>query len=258
MNRRILIATLIAGALFLIGRTVFAADSLPTPDAIMNRYIEVTGGKKVYDARKSEIAHGRLEYTAIGIKGTITRYAAVPDFYYASLDIEGLGKVEMGVNKGIAWENSAVLGPRVKTGEERGEAIREAVLDSTVGWRRLYPKAETVGTETIDGEECYKVVMTPLEGQPLNRFFQKKSGLEVKTTTIGVTQMGEIPIELMVSDYKNLGGILTPARVTQKAGGQEFTIIMESIEANPPIPVSRFDLPAEVQALVAKGAAAAK
>ena len=31
----------------------------------------------------------------------------------------------MGVNGPIAWENSAILGPRVKTGVERAEAIRE-------------------------------------------------------------------------------------------------------------------------------------
>ena len=117
-------------------------------------------------------------------KARITRYAAEPDKYYASLEIEALGKVETGVNGPIAWENSAILGPRVKSGVERAEAIREGNMNSTVNWRKLYPKVVNAGIETIDGEECYKVVMTPAEGQPMTGYYQKKSGLQVKLTTV--------------------------------------------------------------------------
>jgi hypothetical protein len=74
----------------------------------------------------------------------------------------------------------------------------------------------------------------------------------VKTTTIAVTQMGNIPIEVVVGEYKNLGGILAPSKVTQKAGPQQFTITMQTVEANPAIPPERFALPPEVQALAEK------
>ena len=143
MNRPLLIV-------LLAGPALFAADPLPSAESVLDRYVQVTGGKQAYDKRKTEIAHGTLEYTSLGIKGTITRYAADPDKYYASLDIEGLGKVEMGVNGQVAWENSALLGPRLKSGVERAEAIREGSMNSTVNWRKLYPKVETVGTETVN------------------------------------------------------------------------------------------------------------
>jgi len=246
MNRRLLIVAL------LWAPAGFAADPLPSAESILDRYIEVTGGKQAYQKRKSEIARGTVEYPSLGIKGSILRYAQEPDLYYSTLEIEGLGKVEMGVNAGIAWENSALLGPRIKTGLERAEAIREGTLNADLEWRRLYTKAVTEGIEVIDGEECYKVVMTPAEGHPMITYYQKKSGLAVKTSTIGVTQMGEIPIELVVGEYKNLGGILAPAKATQKAGSQEFTITMQTIEPNPKIPPERFALPPEVQALVPK------
>ena len=241
-------------ALFAIaGSLGFAADVLPSAESILDRYIQVTGGKQAYESRKSEIFHGTLDYAGLGVKGTIIRYAAEPDRYYASLDIEGLGKVEMGLNGSIAWENSALLGPRIKSGVERAEAVREASLNAAVNWRRIYPKVETTGTEMIDGEECYKVVMTPEEGRPMVGYYQKKSGLQVKLTTVSSTQMGDIPVELIASDYKNFGGILEPAKVTQKAGPQEFTVILQSVEVNPAIPPERFALPAEVRALVDKG-----
>lgn len=250
MKRRVLNVALVALLSGLAG--AFAADPLPSAESVLDRYVQVTGGKQAYAQRKSEIAHGTLVYTAIGIKGSITRYAAEPDKYYATLDIEGLGKVEMGVNGSVAWENSALLGPRLKTGVERAEAIREGTMNSSANWRKLYPKVENQGIETIDGEECFKVVMTPAEGQPMVGYYQKKSGLQVKLTSIASTQMGDIPVELIASEYKDFGGILEPAKVTQKTGPQEFTITLDSVEANPAIPPGRFDLPADVRKLVEK------
>jgi hypothetical protein len=125
-------------------------------------------------------------------------------------------------------------------------------MNSTVNWRKLYPKVENAGIESIDGEDCYKVVMTPAEGQPMIGYYQKKSGLQVKVTTVSTTQMGDIPVELIASDYKDFGGILEPAKVTQKTGPQEFTITLDSVEVNPAIPPARFALPAEVRKLVDK------
>ena len=161
----------------------------------------------------------------------------------------------MGVNGQIAWENSALLGPRLKTGIERAEAIREGTMNSTANWRKLYPKVENQGIEMVDGEECYKVVMTPAEGQPMVGYYQKKSGLQVKLTSIASTQMGDIPVELIASEYKDFGGILEPAKVTQKTGPQEFSITLDSVEVNPAIPPARFDLPADVRKLAEKAPA---
>jgi len=230
----------------------FAADPLPSAEYVLDRYVQVTGGKQAYAKRKTEIAHSTVEFAAVGIRGSMTRYAAEPDKYYTSMDIEGLGKVEMGVNGQVAWENSALLGPRIKTGVERAEAIREGSLNSTVNWRKLYPQVQNAGIETIDGEECYKVIMTPAEGQPVIGYYQKKSGLQVKVSTVSSTQMGDIPVELIASDYKDFGGILEPARVTQKTGPQEFTITLDRVEVNPAIPPEKFALPAEVRQLVDK------
>jgi len=250
MNRRVLLVVLLACA-----ESAFAADPLPSAESVLDRYVQVTGGRQAYEKRKAEIAHGTVEFSALGIKGSMTRYAAEPDKYYYTVDIEGLGKMETGVNGPIAWENTALLGPRLKSGVERAEAIREGNLNSTLNWRKLYPKVETTGIETIDGEECYKVVMTPVEGQPLIGFYQKKSGLQVKLTTVASSQMGDIPVELIASGYKDFGGILEPARVTQKAGPAEFTIILESVEVNPVIPAEKFALPAEVRKLADKAEA---
>jgi hypothetical protein len=252
MNRRVSILLL---ALLAAPGAGFAADPLPSAESILDRYVQVTGGKQAYEKRKTEIAHGTVEFPALGIKGSMTRYAAQPDKYYYTVEIAAIGKMETGVNGAVAWENSAILGPRLKSGVERAEAIREGNMNATVNWRKLYPKVENAGIELIDGEECFKIIMTPDEGQPVIGYYQKKSGLQVKLSTVASTQMGDIPVEMIASEYKNFGGILEPAKVTQKAGPQEFTMTLDRVEVNPMIPPETFALPDEVRKLVDKAAA---
>jgi len=164
----------------------------------------------------------------------------------------------MGSANGIAWEKSALLGPRLKTGEEKAQFLRESTFNEQLNWRKIFLKAETTGVETVDGEECYKVVLTPDSGKPETTYYQKKSGLAVKTTMIAVNQMGDVPMEVLISDYKDFGGVLTPTKVIQRAAGQEFTMTIEAVKVNEEIPEDRFQLPTEIKALLNKAAAPAK
>ena len=246
MKRRYFLSAALAAT------ALFAQADLPSAESLLDRYAEVTGGKRAYENRKTEYTKGTMEYKAQGLKGTVIRYADVSGNYYSSLNIAGIGLVEMGVRDGIAWERSDVLGPRIKEGAERAEAIREATLNSTYRWRELYPKVETTGTEVVNGQECYKVVMTPAEGSPETIYLSKESGLGVKVATVSTTQMGNVPVEVTVGDYRNFGGLLVPASITQKAAGLEFTLTMDTVQVNAAIPAGRFDFPRDVQALLDK------
>jgi hypothetical protein len=230
-----------------------AADApLPAADTILDHYLEVTGGKEAYAKHKSEIQTGTMEYPAQGVKAKITRYASEPDNYLASVEITGIGKVDTGVTGGVAWENSVILGPRVKSGDEKALAVREATFNGTLNWRKLFPKVETTGIEPVDGEDCYKVLLTPKEGRAETMFFSRQSGLLMKATTVAATQMGDIPVEMRYSGYKDAGGVRSPSVITQKAAGQEFTITIEDVRVNEEIPAAKFAMPAEVQALLDK------
>lgn len=229
-------------------------EALPKPETILDRYVEVTGGKAAYEKRKNALETGTLEFKAQGLKGSVTRYSAEPAEEYSVIEIDGVGKIEAGIDNGVAWEKSAILGPRIKSGAERIQTLREGTFNGSLHWRELFPKVETAGTEIIDGEPCYKVVLTPTEGNPETMFFEKKSGLAVKTTTVAATQMGDVPFEATSSDYKTFGGVTIPTKITQKVSGQEFTITIQDVKVNQPIPEGRFDPPADIKALLSKSA----
>ena len=109
----------------------------------------------------------------------------------------------------------------------------------------------------MQDHECYKVVLTPPQGNPTTQFYDKKSGLLIKTATTRSTQMGDIKAEVFADDYRKEGDIITAHKLTNKFANQEFQITVLSVEYNVDMPKDRFDMPDEIKALAKKSATAA-
>ena len=230
-----------------------AAPTLPDAASILDRYVEVTGGRSAYEKHQTEILTGMIEFAAQGLKGKITRYAAPPALEYSIVELDGIGSLESGVSAdGIAWEKSVLLGPRIKTDEEKDQALREARFNAPIDWRKIYSQAATVGEQMINDEDCYEVILTPATGKPEHQFYSRRTGLLMRTTTVAASKMGDIPVEVDLGNYKSFGGVLVPTRSLQRAGSQELSITVDQVRVNEPIPSSRFALPADIVALAGK------
>ncbi len=229
-----------------------AEAKLPGGEAILDRYVEAAGGIEAYEKIHNRVTNATHETVQAGFKATITIYHAKPNKVYTQAEMDTLGKMESGTNGDVAWELSMFTGPKIKEGQERADALREAFFDKFAYWRKIYQKAECIGIEPIEGRACYKVVMTPKTGKPQTFYFDQKTNLLVKVESIMEHQMGTIPIEVFMSDYKEVDGILFPHKAKAKVLGQERIITTESIKHNVEIPEDMFKLPDEIQALVNK------
>jgi len=229
-----------------------AQEPLPQAGAILDKYIQATGGRAAYEKLRSEVRTGSMEIVGKGITFKLTLYRAAPSKSYMVLEVPGVGKMEEGTDGQVAWSLSALQGPRVKEGDERAQALLGAAFNADLRWRDFYKSAETQGTEEVNGQSCYKVLITTKEGLQQTRYYDKKSGLLVKATMIAKTQMGEIPTESVVSDYKTVDGILIPHKTFMKVLGQEILMTLESLKTNVEIEESRFQAPEEIKALLAK------
>lgn len=241
------------GLSFLAASALFAEG--PTAEAILDRYVEVTGGKAAYERVKGETMTGVMEMKAQGVKGKTVSYRGPNLTSYMAMEIEGAGKIEQGVVDGVAWEKSAMAGPRIKSGEERAFQIREALIARDAHWREAYEKAELQGEEACGAATCYKLVLSPKGGgRPETHFFDKATGLRAKTTTVLSTQMGDLPVEMLFSEYKEFSGLKVPTKTVNRMAGQEFQMIVNSVDIGP-VPAEKFALPADVKALAAKSGA---
>ena len=243
----------LAAACVLMAPGIRAADEpLPKAETILDRFVEVSGGKAAYEKRKSEVVTMEVEFVGRGIKGTMTRYADSSGNAYSEGEFEGIGKIQEGVYNGQAWDLNPMTGARLKTGLEGSDAVRDASMDAQVNWRKYY-KAETVGIEKIGDEDAYKVTLTPVsEGKPQTDWFSKKTGFLIKTARTVSNPMGEIPMEMTVGGYSKIGDLFYAKKISNSIMGTEMAITLQSVKTNEEIPKSRFEPPAEVKKLIAK------
>ena len=235
-----------------------AAADLPSADTVLNKYLEATGGRAALEKRHNQVEHGSFQLPAAGLQGTLTIYEAEPNKNRLVVDIPGIGKIEQGSDGQIAWENNPLQGPRVKEGVELAESLRDSTFNLPLVAQKIYSKIENTGSETVNGHDCYKVVLTPPTGNPTTEFYDKTSGLLIKTTATRSTAMGDITAESTYEDYRKDGDVLSPHKITQSAAGQEFQIVVEKVEVNVDLPKNIFDPPAEIQELLKKPQVAAK
>ena len=242
-----------AAAAFAAVLPLQAADqALPKGETILDRYVQATGGKAAYAKHKTQSSKVSMEFAAQGLKGTGTQFADANN-NRVSVTLDNIGTMEMGVVDGVAWESNPMTGARLLEGAEKAERLRDDKFNGPVHWREFWKTAETQGVEAVKGEECYKVVLTPvIEGKTVTSWYSKKTGLLVKESRSVKTQMGEIPVEFYPSDYKDFDGVKVPTRITQQVMGSEIRMITDDIAFNVPLPKEKFEPPAEIRKLMAK------
>lgn len=226
-----------------------SSEDLPKAEVILERYIEATGGRPAYEKLENRVVKGTVEYVTLGATAEMTRYEAKPDKAHTIIQSDELGKMEEGVAGEVAWEITPMMGPRVKKGNERADAIRSVSFNGPACWRGRYKTVECVGTDSVDGKECYKVKLTPASGNAEIHYYDLVSGLILKMETILEHPNGSMNVEQYASDYKPVDGIRYAHKFRMLVGGQQIIVTVRAVVHNVDIPDDRLALPDEIQAL---------
>ena len=224
----------------------------PSAASILDRFIEVTGGKAAYDKIRNRVTTGRIVHVGMGFEDATISYAARPNKRYHRWNSEAMGVVENGTNGTIAWYLSDPTGAIIEDGAVREGTLHDSTFDGLARWREIYEKVEVVGDEIVDDQSCFVVTMKPHAAAPETWYFGKKSGLAVKATKSRLfTNMPVIPFELRFSDYKRVDGILLPHSVrkvsVQCGTKREMLVVTDSIRHNVELSADRFDPPAAIK-----------
>jgi hypothetical protein len=225
----------------------------PDAAAILDRYVEVTGGTAAYAGIQNRVSEVRVVHLGMDFEDRAVTHEARPDKTRSFSKSEAFGTTQSGIDGELVWFVSENTGPVVEEGEARAAAIAAAAFDRSAQWRKHYTAAEYVGEEKVSGKSCHKIVLTPHIGRPETRFYDKESGLLVKIAETRLTSVGmrpSIPIEILIEDYRPVDGLLIAQRVTKAVdmcgSRHETTYVTESIKHNVELPSDHFDPPAEV------------
>lgn len=252
MNKARVIWTGVALMLAAGAAPLLAQQDLPSPEKVMAKYVEVTGGVDKYKAVKSVSAKGALSIPAMGIEGTMEMMQVLPDKVSARSEIPGVGEQRQGGNGEVFWEISPVTGNRLLEGKEAQQLLDTGNMARIYDPGSYYKSMKTLGIEEVDGEKCYQLELIKESGDKVVEYYSIDSGLQVKSEgTIEVGGMGKVNIVTMISGYKDCDGIKTPLKLSQQLpNGITQVVEFSEWNYNADIPADAFKLPAEIEELV--------
>jgi hypothetical protein len=246
------LSLLLGGALLLAPATPAASQSpLPSGRDVINRFIEVIGGRDAIMAQGGRHMMGSFSMPSQGIGGSLDVYAQPPNKMLVKVTVPGFGEVKTGYDGTTAWAINPMVGPQVLDSLQLKQLQQQADFYSS-----LYPETqiaalETVGTETFEGASCYNVKVTTTWGETYNEFFSTETGLQVGSRRKQESPMGAVEIVAVSSDWKVVEGVKVPFKSVQRTMGIEQVITVDSVNVLA-VPDSVFALPPEIQALLKK------
>lgn len=226
-----------------------AAD-LPSPSAIIDRYLEAIGGADRIRARTSSHVVGEVTMPELGFTGTMEMFAAAPDKMLLTVDIEGLGPTMTGFDGETGWATHPLIGPRVLSGKELDQVRDEADFYGALHDPDSFELMETISRTEFGDEDCYALRLVRKSGIESIEYFAVETGLLRGLQSTQESVMGSQGVTTYLSEYREFGGQLVPTVMIQEAeaaGAVRITVI--SIEYDS-VPDTVFELPAEIKALV--------
>lgn len=215
-------------------------------EQILECSIEATGGREAYAKLASTVAKGVLEFEPQHLHGAIEFYAKAPNKRLVITRLENIGEILQGFDGQVAWMSNPMEGRVVRVEGAEAERIRrEADFHRPLRWRELYTKVELAGKQTVDGRATYVVRLTPRQGKPLTHYYDAESFLLVRQDLVQQTTQGELPVQALLSDYRDVDGIKVPFRIEQQMPMGKMVIVFHEIRNNVVIEDARFAMPAE-------------
>lgn len=243
------VATWVIGCLLLSG-TSFAQAQEPVYEpearAVLERYLEVTGGRAAYERVTARRMTLSLTVVGQGITGQVSMQAKAPNKLLVVQEIAGIGQSVTGFDGETAWEKSPMMGNRIIDGDELTQMKERAFFNVATEPEKVFPSIRHKGETEINGRPAHRIELTNEAGTTV-QFYDKETGLLVRQDSVIKSPMGELPVTMTFSDYKEVDGIKYAHTMIQMIGPAVIETTLVSLEHNPEIPDETFAVPAELK-----------
>jgi len=226
----------IAVAMVLASAAVVGAEPDVTVDTVVNRYITALGGREAIEQLQTRECTGRVTSDLTARQPAIydshtfrIRARATHEYLWDDLK-DGPGRTS-GFDGTQGWtQTECGLRPDDKVGTGKIEWL--ANPQNALRIKEYFPGLTFAGTDWADGRECY--VLAPADRKPLyySLYFDIETGLLV--------WFGD---RWVVTDYREVDGVLFPHKIVAGRKGGSTTYVFESVRHNAELPDSLFKMP---------------
>jgi hypothetical protein len=222
-----------------------------TADELVSKNIQAKGGLEKIKAIKT------LRVTGNAVSGgtpivVVNEYMR-PDMIRESFSIAGMTAVQA-YDGSSGWQISPFGGR--KDPEFLGEDdVRDLQLDADfegplVDYKAKGNTVEFLGHDTVDGDDALRLKVTLKDGDVVYYYLDPDTYLEIRKETQEFIRGAVKESFTDVGSYKPVAGVMFPYSITTGSknnpdGG--FTITVEKVEVNAPLPASDFAVPASLK-----------
>lgn len=226
----------------------------PAPKDIFAKHVDATGGASAWDAKKSMTSAGAIEIPAVQMKGTLKMSAMAPDRVVVESELPGVGKTAQGFDGTVGWSIDPMRGPALMDPKQVAQIKRDGNFRKDLALAQDPGSSEVIGLFEFEGTPCWQVKVDGVGGMPTSQFYARDTGMMRGMAMSAATPMGELPVILVMDDYREFGDVKVSARSTTKVMGQTQVMTIDSVEWNAATDAD-FALPAPIKALVAASSA---
>lgn len=223
-------------------KTEAAAPALPSADAILDKYIEAVGGAGAIEKITSRVEKGTI--TVSGHQMPVEVTAKAPNKRISVVHTPN-GDNITAYDGHTGWlGNPGPRPPRVMDAAEVHAVSFDATFYLPLELRKMFTQFRVRPADRIGGHDVYQVIGIR-EGQPPVRlFFDKESGLLLRSIRYTETPLGRNPTQLDYSDYRAENGVKIPLQWTVARPLGRFTIQISEVKQNVPVDDRKFEKPA--------------
>jgi photosynthetic reaction center cytochrome c subunit len=142
-------------------------------------------------------------------------------------------------NGQLGWISAPGRAVREMHGAEIEIARMDADLQFPLHIQEMFPELRTEYPERIEDREV-SVLFAVRESLCVRLYFDKQTGLLVRSVRYADSALGLNPSQVDYADYRAVDGLQVPFRLTISQPGNSSTIQFEEIHQNGPIDATRF------------------
>lgn len=208
-------------AILALGMSLSAGE-LTVAD-ILAKSIEAQGGRATMSAIKDTTTSGTIELIQMGMSAALTIYQKEPNKMRMDIDIMG-----MIITTAYDGEKGWMINPQTGVAEAMNDKQSRAQQLQSMGYQAaLEPEKFGIsyvlkGREKLGGKDCYVLEQTFKDGTQATVYINAETFLTEKTWAKTEETGTEIIVETIMSDYKNIEGLVVPHTLTIYQGGAEF------------------------------------
>jgi photosynthetic reaction center cytochrome c subunit len=213
----------------------------PVIDPILEKWVAALGGAASLQKITSRVEKGSADLG--GRQFPIDIYAQAPDKRVAVMHLEN-GDSTTAYNGTVGWLSVPGRPTQWMSQTEADLSRLDAELHLALRVKEIFSDFRLLPAEKIHDRDVI-LVQGLREGKPpVNFYFDQQSGLLVRMVRYADTALGLNPTQIDYADYRNLDGVEIPYRWTIARPAGQFTIQVEQVQQNVPIPQEKFAPPA--------------